>query len=417
MRIRLGRGVGARPAARTHDVRRRRATRPTLRSLVFYAGGAACGVSACGVADTLVGSEQGSKQVLWSVSSVTTSSQPALDDAAVYSLGLKHELAAVDRQTQRVLWRDTLPVSDPLSGGFNVILSAGLAIAGDHDVYAVDVRTGRPVWSFTPAGGTLPGRSRLVISDGVVYTGSLSNHVYALRGATGVPVWDVTVSSHPGQTRVHGPAVADGVVYAAYTDLGVPWSQAGNIVALDAATGAVLWSRVLPFHSPSPTGSNFVVAPPAVSGEVVLVGTDEGYIYGLSRAGGSILWTIPPTPPSPGNINNVPSGDIRPLVAVGSTVYAGSSTGWVVAIDVPSGTVRWTVLPQQYYGTAAWLAADDQTVYVVHPYGQMSALSAVDGSVRWQIGTKVAPALAAPAVGRGVVYFGGIDGLYAAAAR
>ena len=355
-------------------------------------------------------------RVLWSLASVTVAgTQPALDGHAVYSLGFGHYLAAVDRQSHRVLWRDTLPVTGPFTGGYNVVLAGGRAIVGDSNVYAVDTLTGRLVWSFVPPGGTQPGASYLAVANGVVYTGSVSNHVYAIEAATGRLVWDATVSAHPSDTHVFGPQVVDGVVYTAYTDRGEPWLQAGRVVALNAATGAVVWSSVLPSHPPSPTGSTFVVAPPTVSGSVVVAGTDEGYIYALSRTDGTILWNIPPTPPSPGNTNNVPTGDIRPLVAVGSTVYAGSGTGWVVAIDVPSGRARWTVLPEQYYGTAAWLTADAQSVYVVHPYGQMTALNATDGSVRWQIGTKIAPALGAPVIGQDAVYFGGIDGLYAAA--
>jgi outer membrane protein assembly factor BamB len=64
------------------------------------------------------------------------------------------------------------------------------------------------------------------------------------------------------------PAVAGGVVYAGSAD--------GNLYALDAATGARLWSAA--------TGGS-VYASPAVTNGTVYVGSTDGNVYAYDLAG------------------------------------------------------------------------------------------------------------------------------------
>ncbi|MDQ2811638.1 MAG: PQQ-binding-like beta-propeller repeat protein [Actinomycetota bacterium] len=73
-----------------------------------------------------------------------------------------------------------------------------------------------------------------VIVNGVVYAQDLDSDVLAISLATGKVVWTHDYSSPNGGPD--GVNVADGVVYAA---------TAKSAVALDAATGAQLWSRTL----------------------------------------------------------------------------------------------------------------------------------------------------------------------------
>src|SRR5580700_2243465 len=73
-----------------------------------------------------------------------------------------------------------------------------------------------------------------VIVNGVVYTQDLESNVYAISLATGQVVWRHVYNSPNGGPD--GVTVAGGVVYAATNHAAV---------ALDAATGAQLWSRTL----------------------------------------------------------------------------------------------------------------------------------------------------------------------------
>ena len=68
---------------------------------------------------------------------------------------------------------------------------------------------------------------------------------------------------HHRQARVYSsPAVANGVVYVGSDD--------GNVYALNASTGAKLWSYT--------TGS-YVDSSPAVANGVVYVGSSDGNVY------------------------------------------------------------------------------------------------------------------------------------------
>ena len=68
------------------------------------------------------------------------------------------------------------------------------------------------------------------VANGVVYVGSDDNNVYALNASTGALLWSYTT----GSTVVSSPAVANGVVYVGSSD--------DNVYALNASTGALLWS-------------------------------------------------------------------------------------------------------------------------------------------------------------------------------
>src|SRR6516165_11348891 len=73
-----------------------------------------------------------------------------------------------------------------------------------------------------------------VIVNGVVYVQDLDSDVFAISLATGKVLWTHDYNSPNGGPD--GVTVADGVVYAATNHAAV---------ALDAATGAQLWSRTL----------------------------------------------------------------------------------------------------------------------------------------------------------------------------
>ena len=68
------------------------------------------------------------------------------------------------------------------------------------------------------------------VANGVVYVGSDDGNVYALNAATGARLWSYTTGAYVESS----PAVANGVVYVGSDD--------GNVYALNAATGAKLWS-------------------------------------------------------------------------------------------------------------------------------------------------------------------------------
>ena len=104
------------------------------------------------------------------------------------------------------------------------------------------------------------------VANGVVYIGSDDNNVYALNANTGALLWSYTT----GGAVTSSPAVANGVVYVGSDD--------NKVYALNASTGALLWSY---------TTGGAVESSPAVANGVVYVGSDDGnvYAFGLPSAG------------------------------------------------------------------------------------------------------------------------------------
>jgi outer membrane protein assembly factor BamB len=122
------------------------------------------------------------------------------------------------------------PVSEPAIA--NRMLYVG---SQDHNVYALDARTGAKVWSYTTGGAV---ESSPVVADGVVYVGSEDFNVYTLNALTGTKLWSYTTGKHlvsslvPPNGVVSSPTVENGVVYVA--------SEDNNVYALNGRTGAKL---------------------------------------------------------------------------------------------------------------------------------------------------------------------------------
>ena len=68
------------------------------------------------------------------------------------------------------------------------------------------------------------------IINGLVYVGSHDHNVYALNAATGAKLWSYTT----GDSVESSPSVTNGIVYIGSND--------HNIYALDAQSGAKIWN-------------------------------------------------------------------------------------------------------------------------------------------------------------------------------
>ena len=188
----------------------------------------------------------------------------------------------------------------------------------DGKIYALDLRspdfggsTGR--WSVDSA--TLSeGSSRVVggiaYAEGKVIFGSSDGNVYALDATTGSLVW-----KYQTEDMIWGtPTIFDGVCYVGSMD--------HNIYALDLENGIERWRY-------GATGA-IVMAPVAV-GDQLLFGALDHKFYALDRYDGSVDWIFP------GNSNWFWAS---PAVADG-TVYAASVDGLIYALTLGDGTQRW----------------------------------------------------------------------------
>jgi len=146
------------------------------------------------------------------------------------------------------------------------------------------------------------------VANGVVSIGSEDGNEYALNAATGALLWSFATGC-PVQSSA---AVAGGVVYVGGYD------DTGQVYALNETTGAELWSAA--------SGTYAVDSSPAVANGVVYAGTDSNTVEALNAASGAVLWT--------GTTGNVVTSS--PAVVNGA-VYVGSDDGSVYAFAQPGG--------------------------------------------------------------------------------
>jgi polyvinyl alcohol dehydrogenase (cytochrome) len=96
----------------------------------------------------------------------------------------------------------------------------------------------------TPDGGVI--HSTPVVAGGCVFTGTDLGNVYALNADTGKVVWKRSVGESEGSNTFEGagivgsPAVSGGLVY-----VGATTPKGSVLSALDQATGRVVWKRVV----------------------------------------------------------------------------------------------------------------------------------------------------------------------------
>lgn len=175
----------------------------------------------------------------WSASDANWRFQPTpgLDASAVPKLKLK--------------WAFGFP------GGTSVrsqpTVFGGRLFIGAHDgtIYALNAATGCQHWSTTvPA----PIRSSTAIGQvqgrWILLAGDTGGYLHALDATTGAPLWKVRPETHPAALLTGTPVIHEGRVYAgvasyeessATNPAYVCCSFRGSVVAVDAASGKLLW--------------------------------------------------------------------------------------------------------------------------------------------------------------------------------
>jgi alcohol dehydrogenase (cytochrome c) len=150
----------------------------------------------------------------------------------------------------------------------------------------------RPAWTFDlPKDGSMMEASP-VVANGTLYTTSGRDAVYALDARTGQQRWAYT---YPLRHAIaleanRGVALLDNRLFLGTLD--------GHVVALDAASGKVLWN-VVGVHD---TANSFYTMAPLAYGNIVMIGVSDGdwggvgYVSAFDVTTGRRVWewqTIP----------------------------------------------------------------------------------------------------------------------------
>ncbi len=202
-------------------------------------------------------------------------------------------------------------------------------------------------------------------ADGRLYVASGFGTLSAMDAATGAEIWTQRLDS----TATGAPTYRDGVVYLTSGD-NLAW-------AIEAQDGRIRWQidGVADIN-------NVAGAPaPAVDDQRVVFAYGNGTLQAAFRQGGLRLWNADIAGGREGSaialIDDV-TGD--PLIA-GNTVFAGNFSGRTVAFDKASGERLWTA--KQGALGPMWPAGD--SVFLVSDRNQLVRLDATTGSQIWAV--------------------------------
>jgi outer membrane protein assembly factor BamB len=209
----------------------------------------------------------------------------------------------------------------------------------DRKVYAVDLASGKVRWSTRLSGMVVGG---VLLSGDTIYAASSrpEGRVYALRVSNGKPIW--RTAAHPigaPLALVHGVLMAE--------------TQRGGVLAINPATGKVLWHRRL--------GVARVGAAPAGNGGVLVATTDS--LFRLALADGRVTHRSA----SPGTF-------VSPWLSHKGALIGGTTDSQVVSIQPSNLKRNWALqvdapvlTSPAAMGDTLFLASRIGTIYRINP--------------------------------------------------
>jgi len=188
-------------------------------------------------------------------------------------------------------------------------------------------------------------------------------------------VWTTSVGDGAGDSGVRlRPAFADGTLYACSTD--------GKLAAIDATSGKTLWTKSSRTQGWFGWGDKkradaLYAGGPMVSGDLLVVGTLDGHVYGINAKDGSPRWEAV-----------VNSEVISSPVISGNLVIARTQDGRLYGFDSATGERRWVydqdnVPLLSLRGNGPLLVANG-VVFYGNDAGKLVALRLDNGEKLWE---------------------------------
>ncbi|HZQ45879.1 MAG TPA: PQQ-binding-like beta-propeller repeat protein, partial [Verrucomicrobiae bacterium] len=226
-----------------------------------------------------------------------------MDDVAAYLAGLKQRDFTKTGQLSPapVLAYDRILNKQPQNWPTYWGDYKGFHFSALNQINKSNVRSLAARWS-TPLIGQSVMEATPIVVDGIMYISGSPGEVYALDAKSGLVLWSFKRKQdikNPYEINPfnRGVAVLDGRVFFGTLD--------DNLIALDAHTGRELWEKRL---ADPMLGYTFTGAPLAIKNKIVMgVATGEagirGWVQAFDPATGNSLWRFDPVP-APGQKGN-----------------------------------------------------------------------------------------------------------------
>jgi outer membrane protein assembly factor BamB len=258
----------------------------------------------------------------------------------------------------------------------------------------------------------------------------------SLDSADGHVVWEYDLMAEldvfPHNLAVSSPLVVDGILYATTGNgvdeghVNIPVPQAPSFVALDAATGKLLWESNLPgekiLHG---TWSNPTYAVVKGRPQVIFPGGD-GWVYSFEPRTGKLLWKFDANPKDSkwvlggrGTRNNLIATAVvwedKVYIGVGQDPEHGEGVGnfWCIDASLDGDVTEkgriWHRGGNDFHRTISTVAIHDDVLYAADLSGFLYALDPRTGAHYWTHDL-LAAVWGSPFVADGRVYIGDEDG-------
>ena len=263
-----------------------------------------------------------------------------------------------------IAWKNG--VGDAGEDGYALLRPAvdagGIYVANrDGDVLGLDPGSGKPLWQRDLE---RPVYAAVGLGEGLVLAGMEDGFVAALSAADGTLKWEADIRRQISAI----PAAGSGRV--------VVRTAGGLVIGLDAADGSRVWEVQRNVSGLGLHGDSM----PLISGGTVITGFSNGRIIANAVINGRDYWeTDISFVGGTSELDRLADIDATPVLS-GTSLYAATYQGDVVAVDIQSSFVRW----RRDISTRLPMAVDAGQIFVTGSLGDIVALDADSGSVLWR---------------------------------
>lgn len=295
-------------------------------------------------------------------------------------------LAAIQPSAEvHKLWQARVGESGPYV--FQPVVVGDDVYAAAHDGTVARFAGGRPVWSVNTdkrlsAGVGSNGRLAVVVTSG--------GEVIALDAATGAERW----RAQAGAEVLAPPALGESVVVVRASD--------SRLIAFDANDGTRRWV----FQRAMPPLALRSFAGITVEGNAAIVGYPGGKLVAINLANGGQLWELTvATPRGATELERV--ADIAGTAVLGRReICAVAYQGRAACFDGSNGNALWS----REFSSSVGMDRDDRFVFITDDADAVHALDASSGATVWKQDGLARRGVTRPLVVGGYVAVGDFEG-------